>query len=196
MESIGRWVDLAADRPPCRFSTISVRCSKTSTRTAGGCWRAMRERARARRHADCPWRWRRGFDAVRVVRSCLTLERRLLRDRGVDLDFTTTLETMYVRGRFECAVRLATSASCANAAENEYGPAGAGSRHAGAKRGKELQLVRPGRPRARRPRERCAPWRRTPFSGTVTVDSPSGDTTTLTIVLPLPPPQREEDRRS
>ena len=38
------------------------------------------------------------FDAVRVVRSCLTLERRLLRDRGIDLDFTTTLESSYLKG--------------------------------------------------------------------------------------------------
>src|SRR5205807_2137132 len=53
--------------------------------------RVVRERAGAGVRAE-------RFDAVRVVRSCLTLEGRLLRDRGIDLDFTTALEATYLKG--------------------------------------------------------------------------------------------------
>src|SRR6185503_3494645 len=59
------------------------------------------------------------FDAVRVVRSCLTLERRLLRDRGIDLDFTTTLEATYLKGDpnalFDVLVNLVRNAADATA---------------------------------------------------------------------------------
>lgn len=38
------------------------------------------------------------FDAVRVVRSCFTLESRLLRDRGMTLTFDTALDALHLKG--------------------------------------------------------------------------------------------------
>jgi len=129
------------------------------------------------------------FDAVRVVRSCLTLERRLLRDRGVDLDFTTTLESTFVKGDsnalFDMLVGIVR-----NAAETNSGqPVPVRVRLE--LKGRELQLVvQGGRPIADLAKLRGVA--ENGFSGTVNVE-PSGDTTTLTITLPLPP-QREGDR--
>src|SRR2546426_1156725 len=94
MESVGRWVDLAADRRLALLDDLG-QVLEDLDRTAE-LLRAMREGARAGMLTARGGGAR--FDAVRVVRSCLTLERRLLRDRGVDLDFTTALETMYVKG--------------------------------------------------------------------------------------------------
>src|SRR5882672_4100055 len=132
------------------------------------------------------------FDAVRVVRSCLTLERRLLRDRGVDLDFTTTLETMYVKGDSNALFDLLVGIVRYAAETNTGQPAPV--RVILEQKGKELQLVvRGGRALADLAKVRAVA--ENAFNGTVTVDSPSSDTTTLTIVLPLPP-QRDADRRS
>ena len=128
---------------------------------------------------------------MRVVRSCLTLERRLLRDRGVDLDFTTTLESTYVKGDanalFDMLVGIVR-----NAAETNTGQP-TPVRVQLELKGKELHLVvRGGRAVADLARVRSAA--ENGFSGAVNVESLSGDTTALTITLPLPP-QREGDRR-
>src|SRR6266498_4932510 len=95
MESIGRWVDLAADRRLALLDDLGQvleDLDRTSEMLS-----AMRESARAGMLTARGGGGAR-FDAVRVVRSCLTLERRLLRDRGVELDFTTTLESSYIKG--------------------------------------------------------------------------------------------------
>src|SRR5258705_1655218 len=188
MESIGRWVDLAADRRLALLDDLG-QVLEDVDRTAE-LLRAMREGARAGMLTARGGGAR--FDAVRVVRSCLTLERRLLRDRGVDLDFTTTLETMYVRGDSNVLFDLLVGI-VRNAAETNTGQP-APVRVTLEQKGKELQLVvRGGRALADLAKVRAVA--ENAFSGTVTVDSPSGDTTTLTIALPLPP-QREVDRRS
>ncbi len=150
MESIGRWVDLAADR---RLALLD--------------------------------------DLGQVLDSCLTLERRLLRDRGVDLDFTTTLESMFVKGDsnalFDMLVGIVR-----NAAETNTGQP-APVRVQLEQKGKELELVvRGGRSLADLDKVRSVA--ENAFNGTVKVHAASGDTTTLTIALPLPP-QREGDRR-
>jgi len=188
MESIGRWVDLAADRRLSLLDDLG-QVLEDVDRTAE-LLRAMREGARAGMLTARGGGAR--FDAVRVVRSCLTLERRLLRDRGVDLDFTTTLETMYVRGDSNALFDLLVGI-VRNAAETNTGQP-APVRVTLEQKGKELKLVvRGGRALADLAKVRAVA--ENAFNGTVTVDSPSGDTTTLTIVLPLPP-QREADRRS
>src|SRR6185436_9624711 len=92
MESIGRWVDLAADRRLSLLDDLGQVLEDIDRATAF--LRAIQDRARGRASGGRTER----FDAVRVVRSCLTLERRLLRDRGIDLDFDTTLEASFVRG--------------------------------------------------------------------------------------------------
>ena len=188
MESIGRWVDLAADRRLALLDDLG-QVLEDVDRTAE-LLRAMREGARAGMLTARGGGAR--FDAVRVVRSCLTLERRLLRDRGVDLDFTAALETTYVKGDSNALFDLLVGI-VRNAAETNTGQP-APVRVQLEQKGNELQLVvRGGRALADLAKVRAVA--ENAFNGTVTVDSPSGDTTTLTIVLPLPP-QREADRRS
>src|SRR5439155_16545021 len=94
MESIGRWVDLAADRRLALLDDLG-QVLEDLDRTSE-LLRAMRQSARA---GTLTARAQRGgrFDAVRVVRSCLTLERRLLRDRDIELEFTTSLDTLYMK---------------------------------------------------------------------------------------------------
>lgn len=154
------------------------------------------------------------FDAVRVVRSCLTLERRLLRDRGIDLDFTTTLESSYLKGDpnalFDLLVNLVRNAADATA----HAPAPVEVRLA--QKGRELEVVVRDRGAGIPPEYLTHIWE--PgftskefgkgigmglakvrgvavgiFGGTVHVDSQPGEGTTFTVVLPLPP-QRESDR--
>ena len=187
MESIGRWVDLAADRRLALLDDLGQvleDLDRTSTML-----QSMRESARA---GMLTARGAGGrFDAVRVVRSCLTLERRLLRDRGVDLDFTTTLESTFVKGDsnalFDMLVGIVR-----HAAETNTGQP-APVRVQLEQKGKELELVvRGGRSLADLDKVRSVA--ENAFNGTVKVHAASGDTTTLTIALPLPP-QREGDRR-
>jgi C4-dicarboxylate-specific signal transduction histidine kinase len=55
------------------------------------------------------------FDLVRVVRSCLTLERRLLQDRRITLRLETSIESAYLTGDpnslFELVVNLVRNAA-------------------------------------------------------------------------------------
>jgi signal transduction histidine kinase len=188
MESIGRWVDLAADRRLTLLDDLG-QVLEDVDRTSE-LLRAMRESARAGMMTARGAGGR--FDAVRVVRSCLTLERRLLRDRGVDLDFTTALESTFVKGDpnalFDMLVGIVR-----HAAETHTGQPTA-VRVQLEQKGKELQLVvRGGRALADLAKVRSVA--ESAFSGTVKIESPADDTTTLTIALPLPP-QREGDRRT
>jgi len=187
MESIGRWVDLAADRRLALLDDLGQvleDLDRTSTML-----HSMRESARA---GMLTARGAGGrFDAVRVVRSCLTLERRLLRDRGVDLDFTTTLESTFVKGDSNALFDMLVGIVRHAAETNTGRPAPV--RVQLEQKGKELELVvRGGRSLADLAKVRSVA--ENAFNGTVKVDAASADTTTLTIALPLPP-QREGDRR-
>src|SRR2546427_6374471 len=186
MESVGRWVDLAADRRLALLDDLG-QVLEDLDRTSE-MLRAMRESARA---GTLTARGGGRFDAVRVVRSCLTLERRLLRDRGVDLDFTTALETTYVKGDSNALFDMLVSI-VRNAAETSAGQP-TPVRVQLEQKGKELELVVRGG-RALEDLAKVRSMAENAFNGTVKVDSPSSDTTTLTIALPLPP-QREADRR-
>ncbi len=186
MESIGRWVDLAADRRLALLDDLG-QVLEDLDRTSE-MLHALRASARA---GILTARGSGRFDAVRVVRSCLTLERRLLRDRGVDLDFTTALEVMYVKGDSNALFDLLVSA-VRNAAETSAGKP-APVRVELEQIGTELQLVvRGGRALADLTKVRSVA--ESAFNGTVRLESPAGEVTTLTIALPLPP-QREADRR-
>jgi signal transduction histidine kinase len=187
MESIGRWVDLAADRRLALLDDLG-QVLEDLDRTSG-MLHAMSESARAGMMTDRGGGGDR-FDVVRVVRSCLTLERRLLRDRGVDLDFTTTLESTFVKGDSNALFDLLVGI-VRNAAETHTGQA-TPVRVELEQKGKELELVvRGGRALADLTKVRSVAEHA--FNGTVKVDSPAGDITKLTIALPLPP-QREADR--
>src|SRR5436190_3841754 len=209
MESIGRWIDLAADRRLALLDDLG-QVLEDLDRTAE-MLSAMKESARS---GSLTARADRGgrFDAVRVVRSCLTLERRLLRDRGIDLEFTTALESLYLKGDsnvlFDMLVSIVRTAADpsgaggAGGAGGTGGTGGAGGAGGAAtsvrvqmeQKGKELELiVRGGRALADLTKVRSVT--EAAFGGTVKVECAAGPgaSTALTLALPLPP-QREADR--
>ena len=186
MESIGRWVDLAADRRLALLDDLG-QVLEDLDRTSEFL-RVVRERAGAGVRAE-------RFDAVRVVRSCLTLEGRLLRDRGIDLDFTTALEATYLKGDpnalFDLLVNLIRTAADSGA------EAPTPIRVQLDRKGRDLELVVRGGGSA----TSIAKLRsvaESVFSGTVKVDAGEGPGagTTLTIMLPLPPQREGDSRRS
>lgn len=188
MESIGRWVDLAADRRLSLLDDLGQVLEDIDRTTE--LLRAVRERGTTRgaTPAGRPER----FDAVRVVRSCLTLERRLLRDRGIDLDFTTPLESSFVRGDpnalFDVLVNLVRSA--AESGGEKPSPVTVHLESTG----RALELVVRGRgsganvAKARSVIEEI-------FGGRLAVESTLATGTKFTITLPLPE-QRQGDRRT
>ncbi len=188
MESIGRWVDLAADRRLALLDDLGQVLEDIDRTTE--LLRAVRERGTTR-GAGASSRPER-FDAVRVIRSCLTLERRLLRDRGIDLDFTTALEATYLKGDpnalFDLLVNLVRSAAEAS------GEAPAPVAVQLELKGKDLELIVQGRGTAANLSKARSVAEGT-FGGTVTVESALATGTKFTIALPLPP-QREADRRA
>src|SRR5438309_11160412 len=183
MESVGRWVDLAADRRLALLDDLG-QVLEDLDRTSEFL-RVMRDRARAGGRAE-------RFDAVRVVRSCLTLERRLLRDRGIDLDFTTALEAKYLKGDpnalFDLLVNLVRNAAEAG------GEAPSPVLVQLDLKGRELELTVRGRGSAAN-LEKLRGVAETTFGGTVTVESALATGTKFTIALPLPP-QREAEHRT
>ena len=132
------------------------------------------------------------FDAVRVIRSCLTLERRLLRDRGIELDFATTVESSYLRGDpnalFDVLVNLVRSA--AESTGETPSPVTVQLEQ----KARNLEIVVRGRGGAANLAKARSVTEET-FSGTVTVESTLATGTTFTIALPLPP-QREGERKT
>jgi hypothetical protein len=188
MESIGRWVDLAADRRLALLDDLGQVLEDIDRTTE--LLRAVRERGTTR-GAGASTRPER-FDAVRVIRSCLTLERRLLRDRGIDLDFATALETTYLKGDpnalFDLLVTLVRSAADAGA----EAPAPVTVQLE--LKGQELELIIYGRGAATNLAKARTVAEGT-FGGTIAVESALATGTKLTITLPLPP-QREFDRRA
>jgi hypothetical protein len=188
MESIGRWVDIAADRRLTLLDDLG-QVLEDIDRTSE-LLRAVRQYGTTR-GAGAAARPER-FDAVRVIRSCLTLERRLLRDRGIDLDFTTPLESTYLRGDpnalFDLLVNLVRSAA------EQGGEAPAPVTVRLEQKGKDLELViRGGGAAANLAKLRGVV--ETTFGGTVSAESALATKgTKYTVALPLPP-QREADRR-
>jgi len=208
MESIGRWVDLAADRRLALLDDLGQVIEDIDRATEF--LRAVQDRARGAMARS------ERFDAVRVVRSCLTLERRLLRDRGIDLEFTTTLDVMYLRGDpnalFDVLVNLVRNAADATA----QAPAPVEVRLG--QKGRDLEIVvrdrgtgipephlahifEPGftsKEFGKGTGMGLAKVRSVAegmFAGTVRVESQPGKGTTFTISLPLPPQRDSATRR-
>jgi len=110
METVGRWVDLGADRRLALLDDLGEVIDDVDR--AADFLRAVQDRARGALVRS------ERFDAVRVVRSCLTLERRLLRDRGLELDFSAGVESSYLKGDpnalFDLLVNLVRNAADAS----------------------------------------------------------------------------------
>src|SRR5437879_1972722 len=186
MESIGRWVDLAADRRLTLLDDLGE-VLEDIDRTAEYL-RVMKDSART---GTMTARAERGgrFDAVRVIRSCLTLERRLLRDRGIDLDFTTSLEVVYLKGDPNALFDVLV-----NVVRNAADPAGEKPTAVQLQlehKGNDLVLIVRGRGKLTDV-AKVRGVAEDVFGGTVTIESPRSGATTLTITLPLPS-QRERD---
>lgn len=207
MESIGRWVDLAADRRLSLLDDLGQVLEDIDRAT--DFLRAVQDRARGRAGGGRTER----FDAIRVVRSCLTLERRLLRDRGIDLDFSTSLEATYLKGDpnalFDVLVNLVRNAADATA----HSPAPVEVRLT--RKGRELEVTVRDRGTGIPAEHIDRIWEagftskefgkgsgiglakvrsvtEGMFSGSVRVESAMGQGTTFTLNFPVPP-QRESD---
>lgn len=189
MESIGRWVDLAADRRLLLLDDLGEVLEDIDRTTE--LLRAVREHGTTRGAAPAGRPER--FDAVRVIRSCLTLERRLLRDRGIELEFSTALEATFLKGDpnalFDLLVTLVR-----NAAEGGGQTPPPVSVQL-AQKGKNLELTVQGRGNPANV-SKVRDVAESVFGGKVTVEAGGSATgTRFTIALPLPP-QREADRRA
>ena len=90
MESLGRWTEVAAGRRLELLDELG-QVVEDIDRSASFL-RAVKDRARgALARAE-------RFDAVRVVRSCCTLESRVLKEKKIPLEFDSTLEVVYLKG--------------------------------------------------------------------------------------------------
>jgi signal transduction histidine kinase len=112
MEGVGRWTEVPAAR---RLELLDELGSVIEDIDRGTeLVRAIKDRARG-----APGRSER-FDAVRVVRSCCTLESRVLKEKRIPLEFDSTLETVYLRGDpnalYDLLVNLIRNAADASAA--------------------------------------------------------------------------------
>ncbi|MGH7569918.1 MAG: sensor histidine kinase [Gemmatimonadales bacterium] len=93
-ESVRRWQDLPDERRRPLLDELGL--VRNDIDRAVTFLRAVQDRARqsAGEQGGAAER----FDVVRVVRSCMALESRLLRDQGMPLELETALESVYING--------------------------------------------------------------------------------------------------
>jgi signal transduction histidine kinase len=90
MESVGRWTEVAAGRRLDLLDELGQVVEDIERSI--GFLRAIKDRARGALARS------ERFDAVRVIRSCCTLESRVLKEKRIPLEFDSTLETVYLKG--------------------------------------------------------------------------------------------------
>ncbi|MBI1967043.1 MAG: HAMP domain-containing histidine kinase [Gemmatimonadetes bacterium] len=90
VKALGGWADLAADRRDELLDELGQVIGDIDR--AISFLRAVQDRTRG------AFARSERFDAVRVARSCITLETRLLHERSIHLDFMTTLDSAYLKG--------------------------------------------------------------------------------------------------
>lgn len=90
MSAVGGWLDLASERRLELLDDLGHVVDDIDR--AVSFLRAVQDRARGALARS------ERFDAVRVVRSCVTLESRVLRDRGVRLDLDISVASVYLKG--------------------------------------------------------------------------------------------------
>ena len=112
MESLGRWTEVAAGRRLELLDELGQVVEDIDRSVSF--LRAVKDRARGALARS------ERFDAVRVVRSCCTLESRVLKEKKIPLEFDSTLETVYLKGDpnalYDLLVNLIRNAADASAA--------------------------------------------------------------------------------
>ena len=210
MASVGRWVDLGADRRLVLLDDLGQVIEDIDR--AAEFLRAVQDRARVSLVRS------ERFDAVRLVRSCLTLERRLLLDRGLELDFSADVESVYLKGDpnalFDLLVNLVRNAADASSPP----PGGAPIEVRLTQDDHQLELVVRDRGRGIDPQHlprifeagfttkesgtgsgmglaKVRSVAEGMFRGTVRVKSTLGAGATFTVRVPLPPQRGNDPRR-
>src|SRR6266568_4709646 len=90
MEAVGRWTEVAAARRLELLDELGQVIEDIDRSV--NFLRAIKDRARGALARS------ERFDAVRVVRSCCTLESRVLKEKRIPLEFESTLESVYLKG--------------------------------------------------------------------------------------------------
>lgn len=112
MESLGRWTEVAAGRRLELLDELGQVIEDIDRSVSF--LRAIKDRARGALARS------ERFDAVKVVRSCCTLESRVLKEKRVPLEFDSALETVYLKGDpnalYDLLVNLIRNAADASAA--------------------------------------------------------------------------------
>jgi signal transduction histidine kinase len=206
MESVGRWTEVAAGRRLELLDALGEVVEDIDRSV--GFLRAVKDRARGALARS------ERFDAVRVVRSCCTLESRVLKEKKIPLEFDSTLESVYLKGDpnalYDLLVNLIRNAADASAARP------APLRVGLVQDGGSLRLSVEDRGAGIRPQDLERIFEpgyttkefgegsgmglvvvqsvvRSMFAGSIAVDSKVGVGTTVTVTLPIPP-QRSVDR--
>ena len=205
MESLGRWTEVAADRRLELLDGLGQIVEDIDRSVTF--LRAVKDRARGTLARS------ERFDAVRVVRSCCTLESRVLKERKIPLEFDSTLETIYLKGDpnalYDLLVNLIRNAADATAVRPA--PVRVGLSHAGS----ALRLTVRDEGTGIRPTDLDRIFEpgfttkefgegsgmglavvqsivRNMFAGGIAVESALGKGTTVTVTIPIPP-QRSVD---
>jgi signal transduction histidine kinase len=112
MESLGRWTEVAAGRRLELLDELGQVIEDIDRSVSF--LRAIKDRARGTLARS------ERFDAVKVIRSCCTLESRVLKEKRVPLEFDSPLETVYLKGDpnalYDVLVNLIRNAADASAA--------------------------------------------------------------------------------
>ena len=209
MEALGRWTEVAAAR---RLEMLDELGQVVDDIDRGiNFLRAIKDRARGTLARS------ERFDAVRVVRSCCTLESRVLRDKKIPLEFDSTLDEVYLKGDpnalYDMLVNLVRNA--ADASAGRPAPIRVGLEQAGGSlrltvrdegagiRGEDLERIFEPGFTTKEFGEGSGMGLvvvqsvvRTMFGGSIQVDSRPGGGTTVTVSLPVPPQRSADARRS
>jgi len=199
MESLGRWTEVAAGRRLELLDELGQVIEDIDRSVSF--LRAVKDRARGALARS------ERFDAVRVVRSCCTLESRVLKEKKIPLEFDSTLETVYLKGDpnalYDLLVNLIRNAADASVAQP------APIRVGLVQEASSLRLTVEDRGAGIRPQDQERIFEpgyttkafgegsgmglvvvqsvvRNMFAGSIAVNSKVGAGTTITVTLPIP----------
>src|SRR5216117_2098866 len=209
MESLGRWTEVAAGRRLELLDELG-QVVEDIDRSASFL-RAVQDRARGALARS------ERFDVVRVVRSCITLESRVLKDRRVSLELDAAVDTAYLQGDpnalYDMLVNLIRNAADASAdrpAPVRIGVALVGQSLQVTVRDQGRGIIAQDLDRVFEPGFTTKEFGqgsgmglvvvhsvvRNMFGGSVAVDSTVGVGTTVTVTLPIPRQRGNEEERA